>query len=90
MSSNRMSDACLECALLLGKYEAATFEQAKIHNALDRAQHLNDPISARRLKLEAYDITARRRSSLDAYEQHQDAAHRFAGVMGEGSRTHAL
>lgn len=84
-----MAGACVECALLLGKFEAATFEQARIHNALDRAQHFNDLISARRLKLEERYITARRRSSLDAYEHHQDAAHSYAGVIGEGSRTHA-
>ncbi len=66
---------CLECDRLQSQYEAATFEQAKIHNALDIASQLRDPASTRRLTLEAYEVTARRRKTRAAVAQHRRAVH---------------
>lgn len=67
---------CLECARLLGKYEAATFEQAKIHNALGIAERSGDRTSTRRLTLDAYDVTSRQRNARAAFEQHRETCHR--------------
>ena len=56
-----IADECPECKRLLNEYEAATENQAKVHNELDIAEHLHDLAIMRRLTLEAYEVTARRR-----------------------------
>jgi hypothetical protein len=85
IGSDNLASECVECALLLGKYEAATFEQAKIHNAMDIARHLGDRLATRRLTLEAYEVTARRHTARAVLMQHRDAAHRVASLAGTGS-----
>lgn len=66
---------CPDCDHLLAKYEAATFAQAKIHNALDIAGHLRDRDAVRRLTLDAYEVTARRRNARQALAAHRESAH---------------
>jgi hypothetical protein len=66
---------CFECDRLSSIYEAATFEQARIHNAMDTARQLRDLSATRRLTLEAYDVTDRRRSARADLIRHQTAAH---------------
>ena len=90
ISSYNIADECAECTYLLCKYEAATFEQAKIHNALDIAEYLQDRLSTRLIKLEAYEVTARRGSACSALVRHQRLAHRCVNMMGMGSPTVAI
>jgi|ERR1700733_1758329 hypothetical protein len=78
-------DECVECALLLTKYEAATFAQAKIQNALDIAQSLSDAPSLRRLTLEARDVAARRITARAAFLEHRDVAHLSRDIMATQS-----
>jgi hypothetical protein len=78
---------CAKCVRLLSEYEAATFEQAKIHNALDIVQHREDRLSCRVLKLEAYAITARRNGAHAAFVQHQEIEHRSADRIATASAT---
>jgi hypothetical protein len=73
---------CVECARFLAKYEAATFEQARIHNALDLALLIGDYPSTRHIKIEAYAVTARRNNARAAFAEHQEAAHRSAALIG--------
>jgi hypothetical protein len=72
---------------LLSEYEAATFEQAKIHNVLDTAQYREDRLSYRILKMEAYAITSRRSSAHLAFGRHQDEAHGSTDIMEVASAT---
>jgi hypothetical protein len=78
-----IKDDCTGCAYLLSKYEAATFEQARIHNELDLAERLRIPTQS--LKLEAYEVTARRNSARAAFQQHHQTAHLAAEMRGVGS-----
>ena len=87
INSYNIAEECGECAHLLCKYEAATFEQAKIHNALAIAEHLQDRLSTRLIKLEAYEVTARRSRVRSALVQHQRLAHHSVNMMGMGSPT---
>lgn len=66
---------CLECANLQSKYEALVFEQARIHNRLDIAEHVGDPILLRCLKLEAYQVTNRIKEARLALTGHDNAEH---------------
>jgi hypothetical protein len=68
-------DECTECARLLEKYEAATFEDARIHSAFDLANLLGDFTSARHIKLEVAAVTARRYGARAAFIQHQRGVH---------------
>lgn len=77
---NQAIHECPECDRLLAQYEAATFEQAKIHNALDIASSIRDRDSRRRLTLDAYEVTARRRGARAALNQHRQRAHREISV----------
>jgi hypothetical protein len=79
--STSVADGCPECARLLSEYEAATFEQSKIHNALNIANHLRDRDGARRLTLDAYDVTARQRKARAALAEHHAAVHQTARVL---------
>lgn len=75
MDSSRSLDNCAECALLLSKYEDATFELARIENTLDIAQHNFDIPSIRRFTGEAQDVAARHRAARAAFLQHRDTTH---------------
>lgn len=86
-SSYKIADKCMECVRLLSNYEAATFEQAKIHNALDTAQYREDRLAHRVLKMEAYAITSRRGSAHLAFVLHQDEAHGSADMMEMAAAT---
>jgi len=86
-SSYDLADGCPKCVRLLSEYEAATFEQARIHNSLDIVQHCEDRLSSRVLKLEAYTITARRNGAHAAFLQHQEIEHRFADRIAMASAT---
>ena len=79
-------DDCFDCACLWAKYEAATFAQAKVDNALDRAKLLHDHSSIRRFTLEACDVAARRETARAILRQHQNADHQHAdSVSGDSS-----
>jgi len=78
MSSLSGPDGCVECASLLGHYEALTFEQARVHNSLDIAKLLCDRASTRRLTISAYSITATRDAARKAFTRHQAAVHDFS------------
>jgi hypothetical protein len=82
MSNGNTAAECIECSRLLARYEAATFEQARIHNALDLAERCGDYTSTRYLKLEAFAVTARRNDAHAAYVEHEKKDHRFAGLIG--------
>jgi hypothetical protein len=66
---------CVECASLLGHYEALTFEQAQAHNSLDIAKFLCDRASTTKLTISAYAVTKRRDSARNALMQHRAAVH---------------
>jgi hypothetical protein len=66
---------CFECDRLLKTYEAATFEQARIHNAMDIASHMHDALETRRLTLDAFAVTDRRRTARAAMKQHYRETH---------------
>ena len=76
INSNNIADDCIECARLLSRYEAATFEQAKLQNMLGIAQHIADPSSTHRLKLEAYQVMARQGMARSTFVHHQDTFHK--------------
>src|SRR5476649_812087 len=76
--SDIVEDSCSECARLLGEYEAATFEQARIHKALDIANHLRDRNVARCLTLEAFALTSRQRRARASLAEHKAVAHQIA------------
>lgn len=78
---NPVIHQCPDCERLLSQYEAATFEQAKVHNALDAANYLRDPAITRRLTLEAYAVTACRRRARAALAQHHEAVHGLTGAL---------
>lgn len=59
----------------MSQYQTATFEQAKIHDALDEANYLRDRDFTRRLTLEAYEVTARRKSARAALRRHNESVH---------------
>ena len=80
-ASTGATDGCLECLELLSTYEAATFEQAKIHNALSIANHLRDRTAAKRLTLEAYEVTGRQRRARAALAEHQAMAHQIVDAL---------
>src|SRR5580698_2216304 len=75
MSYRTTYDECAECARLLAKYEAATFEHARIHNAFDLANRLGDYTSTRRIRLEVEAVTALRHGAHAAFVQHQGRTH---------------
>jgi hypothetical protein len=75
VASSKNTWACVECAHLLGKYEAATFEQAKLDSAWEMALYSNEPLSARLLYFEAELAAIRRSSARATFVQHQNAAH---------------
>jgi hypothetical protein len=75
MSSRTTYDECAECVRLLAKYEAATFEDARIHNAFDLANRLGDYTSIGPMKLEVEAVTVRRYGARDAFVQHQGGPH---------------
>jgi hypothetical protein len=77
---NPVISECPECGRLLSQYQAATFEQAKIHDALDEANYLRDRASSRRLTLEAYEVTSRRRGARAALARHHESAHGIVTV----------
>jgi hypothetical protein len=68
-------DECTECARLLAKYEAATFEDARIHSAFDLANRLGDFTSTRHIELEVAAVMARRYGARAAFVQHQGGLH---------------
>jgi hypothetical protein len=76
-----MAVECAACVELLRKYETATFEQAKIHSALNIANHLRDRAAARRLTLEAFEVTTRQREARAALQAHRDSAHHASSVL---------
>jgi hypothetical protein len=88
-SSYNTTDGCADCARLLSKYEAITFEQARILNALATAFVIGDRIAIRRRKLEAYDVTARQRAACEALRGHQDLDHTSAHTVEMGSASSA-
>jgi hypothetical protein len=73
-----MVSGCFECERLLKTYEAATFEQARIHNAMDIAGCMRDAFETRRLTLDAFAVTNRRRTARAAMKQHYREAHQVA------------
>jgi len=77
------SSECLECDRLLSQYEAATFEQARVHNALEIANHIRDRAVTRRLTLEAYEVTARRRNARAALAEHHELIHGAGAVRAD-------
>src|ERR1700735_3160747 len=90
MSPRTAYDECVECARLLARYEAATFEQARIHNAFDLALNLGDYPSTRHIKLEAFAVTTRRNGARAEFVDHQAMAHRFAPLIGVESPAVAM
>ena len=87
ISLRNIFNECAECTRLFSQYEVATFEQARIHNALGMVENLQDRLSTRLLKLEAYEVTARRNSVRSALMRHQDATHGYVHMTGIGSPT---
>lgn len=77
---NSASSECPECDRLLSQYQSATFEQAKIHDALEEANYVRDRASTRRLTLEAYEVTSRRRGARAALAKHHETAHGIVTV----------
>lgn len=67
---NTNSD-CIECDMLLSRYESTTFELARIHNALDIAERMRDRQAIRKLTLEAYEVAERKRTARSALLRHQ-------------------
>jgi hypothetical protein len=89
MSYGTTYDECAECMRLLAKYEAATFEDARIHNAFDLANRLGDYTSSRHIKLEVDAVTARRYGARAAFLQHQGGAHLAAFTsLSASQRSH--
>ena len=84
ISSFVIPEDCVECARLWSKYEATTFEQAKLHNRLDTAQLLRDCPSIRRFTSEVYDVTTRRDTVRAIFRQHQNAVHQHADSASAG------
>jgi hypothetical protein len=81
MDSNANIEQCLDCARLLGRYEALTFEQARIHNWLDLSRIGTDRKETKRLTLLAFDVTARRDEAREAFREHQVAGHDFGDCV---------
>lgn len=79
---------CHECDRLLKEYEAATFAQARIHNQLEIANRLRDRGSTRRLTLEAFDITDRRRTARETLTRHRESAHAAVKQPGRVASIH--
>lgn len=75
MEAPNNSPECLECDLLLSRYESATFELARIHNALDIAERIGDGQVSRKLRLEAYDAAERKRIARSALARHRELTH---------------
>jgi len=74
-SSYNILDECVECARLLSGYEAITFEQARVLNALESAEAIGDRMAIRRRKLEACEVTARQRAAREDLRRHRDSDH---------------
>jgi hypothetical protein len=66
---------CTECEILESRYEAAVFELARIHNALDIAERLRDRDSIRKLTLEAFERASRKRAARASYVKHREECH---------------
>jgi len=70
-----INSGCRHCDQLRAQYEAATFDLARIHNALEIAEYLGDRDSRRRLKLAAFQTAERQRNARTALARHQEMEH---------------
>src|SRR5579871_4260070 len=80
----KATSECTACELFESRYEAATFDLARIHNALDIAEHLRDRDSIRKLTLEAFAISDRKRAARASYVRHRKDCHPELGPVLSG------
>ncbi len=79
MAALNFIDECIECDILLGQYESATFDLARLQNALETAERLRDGESIRRLT-RAMDDTAHRQKSAGAILKRHRRGHLSPGT----------
>lgn len=75
IANERMVSHCVQCDILVSRYESASFELAKIHSDMDAAECQYDKAVSRRLTLQAYEAADRRRKARSALARHQDTDH---------------
>jgi len=75
-----MLPECAICDALQSRYESATFEVARRHNALDIAIGTQDMAAAQRLALESYDADERLANARSAVAEHRAQTHRSAVI----------
>jgi hypothetical protein len=75
MNDKNAAVECEQCIVLLSRYEAATFAEARLHNAQDIASHIGNPAEVRSLEIEAEAITARRTRLREALVLHEETNH---------------
>ena len=73
-----VGDGCAECSRLLKRYEALTFEAARIDNRLALATCLHDPVAVEQMKQEALALDVWRKHTHAALIEHQGGARRLA------------